>query len=206
LPDILPAVNHATPIMTLRPDEKLLSGGTEMKMRMNQAICIVVLAASSLSVVLPYSASAQAQNAAPSPVALTSDVKIERVALDAAGKEQATLHTPKSVVVVPGDKVLFTLEVINNGAEPASGFRATNPIPAAVKFTSVAEDWADVSVDGGATWGKLAQLKIKAKNAEGTADVERAAVAADVTHVRWIFADAIAPGAKRAISYRGEVR
>jgi uncharacterized repeat protein (TIGR01451 family) len=177
-----------------------------MKTSIKKAICVLALAASSLAGVLPYHASAQAQNAAPSPVALTSDVKIERVTLDAAGKEQVTLHAPKSVVVVPGDKVLFTLEVVNNGTDPASGFRATNPIPAAVKFTSVAEDWADVSVDGGATWGKLAQLTVKAKNAEGTADIERAAVGADVTHVRWVFADAIAPGAKRAISYRGEVR
>lgn len=177
-----------------------------MKMTITRAICIAVMAASALSAVLPYGASAQAQGTAPSPVALTSDVKIERVTVDAAGKEQVTLHTPKSVVVVPGDKVLFTLEVVNNGAEPASGFRATNPIPAAVKFTSVAEDWADVSVDGGTTWGKLAQLKVKAKNAEGTAEIERNAEAQDVTHVRWVFADAIAPGAKRAISYRGEVR
>jgi hypothetical protein len=28
----------------------------------------------------------------------------------------------------------------------------------------------------------------------------------DVTHVRWIFADAIAPGATRTVSYRGVVK
>jgi uncharacterized repeat protein (TIGR01451 family) len=175
-----------------------------MKIDIRHAICAFALSALPASGIV--ATAAQAQNAAPSPVALTSDVKIERVTVDASGKEQVTLHAPKSVVVVPGDKVLFTLEVINNGAEPAGGFRATNPIPAAVKFTSVAEDWADVSVDGGTTWGKLAALTVKAKNAEGTADVERAAAAADVTHVRWVFAEAIAPGARRAISYRGEVR
>jgi uncharacterized repeat protein (TIGR01451 family) len=177
-----------------------------MKTSIQQAIYALAFVATSLLSVSPFYGAARAQNAAPSPVALTSDVKIERVTVDASGKEQVTLHAPKSVVVVPGDKVLFTLEVVNNGSDPASGFRATNPIPAAVKFTSVAEDWADVSVDGGATWGKLAALKVKAKNADGTADVDRAAVGADVTHVRWVFADAIAPGAKRAISYRGEVR
>jgi uncharacterized repeat protein (TIGR01451 family) len=177
-----------------------------MKTYIQHAVCACAFATLSLSGMLPDTAIAQAQNATPSPVALTSDVKIERVTIDAAGKEQVTLHTPKSLVVVPGDKVLFTLEVTNNGMQPASGFKATNPIPAAVKFTSVAEDWADVSVDGGVTWGKLALLTVKPKNADGTADVERAAAAADVTHVRWVFADTIAPGAKRAISYRGEVR
>lgn len=151
-------------------------------------------------------AAAPAPAAAPSPVTLTSDVKIERVEVDAAGKEKVTLHAPKSVVVVPGDKVLFTLEVTNTGAQPAAGFRATNPMPGPVQFVSVAEDWAEVSVDGGQSWGKLAALKVKTTPADGTAPVERAADIADVTHVRWIFADAIAPGGTRKISYRGVIK
>jgi uncharacterized repeat protein (TIGR01451 family) len=154
--------------------------------------------------------SAQAQStapaAAPSPVTLTSDVKIERVVVDAAGKETVTLHTPKSVVVVPGDKVLFTLEVKNTGAQPAAGFRATNPMPGPVQFVSVAEEWAEVSVDGGNVWGKLAALKVKTVPADGAAPTERAADIADVTHVRWIFPEAIAPGGTRKISYRGVIK
>jgi uncharacterized repeat protein (TIGR01451 family) len=156
------------------------------------------------------SGSAYAQTApapaAASPVTLTSDVKIERVEVDASGKETVTLHTPKSVVVVPGDKVLFTLEVKNTGAQPAAGFRATNPMPGPVQFVSVAEEWAEVSVDGGNVWGKLSALKVKTVPADGTAPVERAADVADVTHVRWIFPDAIAPGGTRKISYRGVIK
>jgi uncharacterized repeat protein (TIGR01451 family) len=144
--------------------------------------------------------------ATPSPVTLTSDVKIERVEVDANGKETVTLHAPKSVVVVPGDKVLFTLEVTNTGAQPAAGFRATNPMPGPVQFVSVAEDWAEVSVDGGKVWGKLAALKVMTVPAEGAAPAERAADIADVTHVRWIFPEAIAPGGKRKISYRGVIK
>lgn len=162
---------------------------------------------------LVFSSATQAQTTAapapaatPSPVTLTSDVKIERVEVDAAGKETVTLHAPKSVVVVPGDKVLFTLEVKNTGAQPAAGFRATNPMPGPVQFVSVAEDWAEVSVDGGKSWGKLAALKVKTAPADGTAPVERAADIADVTHVRWIFPDSIAPGDTRKISYRGVIK
>lgn len=162
---------------------------------------------------LVFSNAAQAQTTAapapaatPSPVTLTSEVKIERVEVDAAGKETVTLHTPKSVVVVPGDKVLFTLEVKNTGAQPAAGFRATNPMPGPVQFVSVAEDWAEVSVDGGNVWGKLTALKVKTLPADGTAPVERAADVADVTHVRWLFPDAIAPGDTRKISYRGVIK
>lgn len=171
----------------------------------SKAMATVILASAPVTALLAPTA-AYAQTAAPSPVTLTSDVKIERVETDAAGKEKITLYTPKDVAVVPGDTVVFTLEVTNTGSQPAAGFRATNPMPAAVKFTSVAEDWAEVSVDGGTNWGKLATLKVKAKDAAGTAEVERSATAEDVTHVRWVFADAIAPGAKRTISYRGAVR
>jgi uncharacterized repeat protein (TIGR01451 family) len=166
-----------------------------------------MLAAVPLAVTASVEAFAQTAPAATqSPVTLTSDVKIERVTVGPDGKEVVTLHAPKSVVVVPGDKVLFTLEVTNTGAAPATGFRATNPLPAPVQFVSVSEDWAEVSVDGGTSYGKLAALKVKAAPAEGAAPVERAAEAADVTHVRWVFADAIAPGAKRSISYRGVIK
>ena len=175
-----------------------------MKFNYAKTVCAVALAA--ISVAGGVVPAAHAQVKAASPVTLSSDVKIERTVADAAGKETTKLFTPKDVAVVPGDNILFTLLVSNTGAEPAAGFRATNPMPAAVRFVSVAEAWADVSVDGGASWGKLADLKVKTKDAEGTAEVERAAAAEDVTHVRWIFPDAIAAGSKRTVSYRGVVK
>lgn len=177
-----------------------------MKIPFSKSAYALALAGALLSGAVVASGDAYAQTAAASPVTLTSEVKIERAKVDAAGKETVTLHAPKDVVVVPGDKVLFTLEVTNTGAAPAAGFRATNPMPAAVKFASVAENWAEVSVDGGANWGKLDTLMVRAKAADGASDIERAAIADDVTHVRWVFADAIAPGAKRTISYRGVVK
>lgn len=175
----------------------------------NFAYYAFAVAALPLAVMASTEALAQtapASAAVQSPVTLTSDVKIERVEVDAAGKETVTLHAPKSVVVLPGDKVVFTLEVTNTGTQPAAGFRATNPMPAPVQFVSVAEDWAEVSVDGGNNWGRLATLKVKTAPADGTASVERAAEIADVTHVRWIFPDTIAPGGKRKISYRGVIK
>lgn len=151
-------------------------------------------------------APAHAQAATAQPVTLSSEVKIERVETDAAGKQKTELFTPTDIAVVPGDKVVFLLEVVNTGTAPAAGFRATNPMPGAVQFASVAEDWAEVSVDGGTNWGKLSALKISSKAADGTAQAERAASPEDVTHVRWVFADTIAPGATRKLSYRGVVK
>jgi uncharacterized repeat protein (TIGR01451 family) len=139
-------------------------------------------------------------------VVLTSEAMVERNETDATGKEKQVLKKPSDVIVVPGDRIIFTLRYVNNGAEPASGFRATNAMPAPVQFVSVAEDWAEVSVDGGKSWGKLAELKVTAKNADGTGDVVRAATAEDVTHVRWVFTTPIAPGATGSVSYRGLIK
>lgn len=149
---------------------------------------------------------AQAQTATAAPVTLRSDVKVERTERDANGAEKIILYAPKDIAVVPGDRVVFTLFVDNTSAQPAVGFKATNPMPAAVRFDSVKEDWAEVSVDNGANWGQLANLKVKTKDAAGTSVVERAATAEDVTHVRWIFADAIGAGMQRTVSYRGVIK
>lgn len=151
---------------------------------------------------------ALAQSAAPSksPVNLSSDVKIERVVVDAAGKETITLNDPKDVIVIPGDRVVFTLNVTNTGAEPASGFRATNPIPGPVTFVSAREDWAEVSVDNGVNWGKLEAMSVKIKAADTGVETSRGATAEDVTHVRWVFSNPIAAGTKTAVSYRGFVK
>lgn len=149
--------------------------------------------------------SANAQTAKP-PVTLSSDVKIERTERDAAGKEKLVLRDPKDVVVVPGDNVIFTLNVNNSGAVAASGFRATNPIPQPVTFVAVSEDWAEVSVDGGTNWGKLASLKVKSKAEDTGTEQIRMAGPEDVTHVRWVFANAIAPSSNRSVSYRGVVK
>ncbi|HEX4873700.1 MAG: hypothetical protein ACK4SJ_10330 [Sphingorhabdus sp.] len=155
---------------------------------------------------LPLSqAQAAAAPAASSTVVLSSEAMIERTETGADGKERLVLKQPKDVIVVPGDRVIFTLRYVNKGAESAAGFRATNPMPGPVQFVSVAEDWAEVSVDGGANWGKLADLKISAKTADGVTS-QRAAGPEDVTHVRWVFANAIPPGAEGSVSYRGIVK
>jgi hypothetical protein len=159
----------------------------------------VLLAAAALFVMSAPAA------AAPANVALVSVAQIERTETGTDGREHTIMKNPADVIIVPGDRVVFTLKYHNQGIEPANGFRATNPMPGPVQFISAAEDWAEVSVDGGKNWGKLGALTVQAKAPDGTS-VTRAAAPEDVTHVRWVFASSIAPGSEGQVSYRGVIK
>jgi len=198
-----------------------------LTMKTAYAAALMLAAASGLMIAMAGQAYAQSEpaavkaNAAKSAVTLSSKAMIERVETDANGAEKTVLKTPSDVIVVPGDKVVFTLSYVNESAEPAASFRATNPMPGPIQFLSAAEDWALVSVDGGKTWGKLSALTVTERTEEAaltdpetgeitqeavSTEEQRAARAEDVTHVRWAFADDIAPGASGSVSYRGLVK
>ncbi|HEX8622545.1 MAG TPA: hypothetical protein VF718_11295 [Allosphingosinicella sp.] len=131
-------------------------------------------------------------------VSLTSKVFVERVKPGADGKPVTVREEPG--VVTPGDRLVFVLGYRNGGAQPATGFTLTNPIPPSVAFTGTDDANAVVSVDGGKSWGVLASLKVV--QADGTS---RPAVAADVTHIRWSFGRPIAGGTGGELSFRGVV-
>jgi hypothetical protein len=164
------------------------------------------LAGLAAGLIAPATAQASVVAFANNSVVLSSEAVIERTETGADGKERTVIKQPKDVIVVPGDRVIFTLKYANNSAQPAAGFRATNPMPGPVQFLSAAEAWAEVSVDGGVTWGKLDQLKVKKAATETTPAELRPAVPEDVTHVRWVFAEAIAPGGKGSVSFRGVIK
>lgn len=150
--------------------------------------------------------SAYAQSAAANQVSLSSEVFIERTEIAEDGTEKTVLKTPADVVVIPGDKLKFILSYNNSTGEAVNQFKATNPIPSAVVFTDVREDWAQLSVDNGKNWGKLETLTVEVVDETNGTTVTRAASNADVTHVRWVFDVAMANGASGKLSYRGIVR
>jgi uncharacterized repeat protein (TIGR01451 family) len=144
----------------------------------------------------PAFAAAQAAPAA-SPITLKGDVKLEKTVTE-NGASSIQLLDPK--VVVPGDHLLFTTRYQNEGAQAVTNFVVTNPLPSAVVLTPEAAAGTEVSVDGGKTWGMLSTLKVS-----GGKDGVRAAVAGDVTHVRWTIAQ-IAPGTTGQVEYHAIVR
>lgn len=138
---------------------------------------------------------AEAQNN----VTLNNAVFVEHVRVNAQGQRTVVLDPPQ--VVTPGDHLVFVLTYHNGGAQPATGFSVTNPIPDAVAFERSDDASATVSVDGGRTWGALATLTVA--QPDGT---RRPAVAADVTHVRWSLSQPIPAGGEGRLSFRGIVK
>lgn len=184
------------------------------------ALVVAVLAtgitAANVAQAAPVAAAAQGAVDPRSNVKIESIAQVERTEKDADGAEVSKLYSPADVKVIPGDRLVFTNSYRNTGAVPVTGFVVNNPIHTAVSFTEVEEDWAVVSVDGGKTYGKLVDLTvamISSETDEGdstAADKEtstsRAALPSDVTHIRWIFPEAIAPGASGKLQFRGVVK
>ena len=133
--------------------------------------------------------------------ALSSKVELEKSVPGRDGQTATkTYLTPD--VVVPGDRVRISLAFTNNGSKPASGVVIANPIPKALLFDGT-DDPAGfgVSIDGGKQFAPLSELSVPIDGA-----VPRAATAADVTHVRWKWTDAVAPGQTRTVAFFGRVR
>jgi len=152
-------------------------------------LMLACAAAASLAVpALPLAA----QETAPA-ITVQGDVKSEKAVTGADGKPAVELVDPQSFL--PGDRLVFGQNYANTSAEVVTNFSITNPLPEAVRLAPDADPALEVSVDGGKTWGKLAALTVTAS--DGTT---RAAIHADVTHVRWVLAS-IAPGTSGRVSF-----
>ena len=190
---------------------------------------ILIEAAMVTGVLMAGLTASQAANATPLSVALQSaatdpraDVKIdskimvERIDASESGKTATKLVDPATVKVIPGEKLLFINTYRNTGDSAVTGFVVNNPVHSAVALIEVVEDWALVSVDGGTNFGKLSELSVTEmvtaaaeEGAEETAapvQTTRPAVASDVTHIRWVLASPIAPGASGELRFRGVVK
>jgi uncharacterized repeat protein (TIGR01451 family) len=105
-----------------------------------------------------------------------------------------------AVKVVPGGEVVYQISYRNNGKQAATDVAINNPLPKELVFLGAEDDPSAVSVDGGQTYGKLAELTVIDDQGQ-----VRAARPADVTNLRWVVAS-LAPGASGKVTYRARVK
>lgn len=107
--------------------------------------------------------------------------------------------------VVPGDRVIYTLEVRNVGATTVPAPSVTNPIPEHMLYIaeSAVGPGAGVtySVDGGHSFGAAESLKVAAPDGQ-----VRSAVAADYTHIRWQLKNGLKANSVAFVRFRAVVK
>jgi uncharacterized repeat protein (TIGR01451 family) len=127
----------------------------------------------------------------------------KRVLLQAAdGTAQETYVS--AAKVVPGDVVAYTIEARNVGSASADRVVITDPIPGEMKYLDGSADAAGAellfSVDGGFRFDRPENLTVA--QADGT---RRPALASDYTHVRWVFAQPLAPAEQRSVRFLAQL-
>lgn len=150
-----------------------------------------------LAVLALGATSAQADEA----VTLHTEALTEVTVVNEKGKTETRLV--EAGRVAPGDDVVYAIHWENSGKKPAESVVITNPIPTHMICKTIEEATSartTVSVDGGKTFGPLAQLTVAGPN--GTA---RPATLADCTHVRWNFDQPLSPGHKGTLHFRASL-
>lgn len=165
-------------------------------MRITQAMLAFVLAT-----VAPATLAAPASSTGS--IELTIVGQMEQEYRDAKGQKAKRLVPITKIV--PGDEVIYTITYLNKGAQPADRVVVSDPIPPEVTYVDGSAfgpgTEIEFSADGGKSWGAPATLKVK--GADGT---ERAATAADYSHIRWKLGAPVGPGQKGFVRFRAVLK
>lgn len=146
-------------------------------------------------------ASAYAQE--PGQVVLSTVIQKEIEVVGENGETETKLV--EAANAIPGDELIFTIDYVNNGTEPAVNVVLVNPVP---EHTAYVADSAGgegtaitFSVDGGETYGSPDSLVITGDDGE-----PRAAGPGDYTHIRWVRSGPLAPGGSGSVFFRARLK
>lgn len=135
--------------------------------------------------------------AAPS-LELTTTVQQQKTTVDAKGAKHTAIGPVERAL--PGNEFVYTITYRNTGKQPAGDVVINDPIPEHTVYVGDSAEGKGMtitfSIDGGKTWGKPEELRIK--NADGTTTD---ALPRDYTNIRWVLNGKLAPGAQGTVSF-----
>jgi uncharacterized repeat protein (TIGR01451 family) len=153
-----------------------------------------------LSLFLPGAVGGQVPASSPEigPLEIKSIAEVE-------SKASGGLKLVPAERVVPGDRVIYTLEARNTGATALDGPSIAYPIPEHMRYVtdSAVGPGAEVtySVDGGRSFERAENLKLRGPDGR-----ERRAVAADYTHIRWQLKGSVKANSVAFVRFRALVK
>jgi len=134
--------------------------------------------------------------------ALTAKQTVEKEVVVQMPDGTENITREAAEMVVPGERVVYTLNFMNDDAAPASDLVLTMPIPSEVKLIdgSAVQQGTKVvySVDGGQSFATRNTVSVA--NADGSS---RSASAEDITHIRWTVPGPVAVGETGSLSFKG---
>ena len=137
--------------------------------------------------------------------ALTATQKVEKEITVQQADGTSVTKRVSAEQVTPGEKVVYTVNFLNDSAEPASDLVLAMPVPSDIRFLegSADRDGAIVkySVDGGVSFIDRDALTLPAVGG-GT----RPANADDITHIQWRIAGPVPVGASDAVAFKGRLK
>jgi uncharacterized repeat protein (TIGR01451 family) len=170
-----------------------------MHATMNANARFATLSATLLTLLVTLAAVGQVPG---NPLAIRAIAEVESRS-HAAGRETVKLIPADRVV--PGDRVIYTLEVRNTGATALDAPIVTHPVPEHMRYVanSAVGPGAEVSysVDGGHSFERAENLKVL--EADGRL---RHAVAADYTDIRWQLKNSLKANSVAFVRFRALVK
>lgn len=157
---------------------------------------LAVAAAATIITAHPSAAAAQAGG----PLTVETRMLAEQRARATDGSTR--IQMVPAAQVVPGTPVRIVIDYRNTGAQPIAGLVIANPVPANTLYRGVAAGvpQPEVTIDG-ARFAPLAALTVRGAGGE-----IRAAVAADVTAVRWRIDQPLPAGAKGQFAFEAVLK
>jgi len=147
-----------------------------------------------LAILVPTSASA---------LKATQSVQKEITKNNADGT--ASVEYVDASIVAPGEKIVYTLNIENDGEQAASDIVLTMPVPNEVKFIegSAEKFGAEItySADNGVSFESREKLIKRDANGVG-----KPANSDDITHIRWLVSGPIPVGTSDSLSFKGILR
>jgi len=137
--------------------------------------------------------------------ALTATQKVEKEITVTQADGTAVTQRVSAEEVTPGEKVVYTVDFLNDSPEPASDLVLAMPVPTDIRFLegTADRDGAVVrySIDGGSSFAERGALTLPAVGG-GT----RPATSDDITHIQWRIAGPVPVGGRDAVTFKGRLK
>ena len=146
--------------------------------------------------------SGAAGQSAPSPLEIRSIAEVEATTVEAGKKVVKLIPADR---VVPGDRVVYTLEVRNVTSTVLDAPAVSHPVPEHMRYVTDSAigpgALVSYSVDGGRTFERTEKLTVPGPDGRA-----RPAAAADYTHIRWQLKNRLQANSVAFVRFRAVVK